>query len=102
MSDGDNPATGWRLEPRGDVDFETAPALQAQILDLVERGARLVVVDLGGVTFLDSSGLRALVHGAQAIEAVDGRLLVENATGAVAKVLEITELIDRLSGNGPA
>jgi anti-sigma B factor antagonist len=101
MSDSDGSATGWRIEPRGDVDFETAPELQAQILDLIERGARLVVVDLGAVTFLDSSGLRALVHGAQAIEAADGRLLVENASGAVARVLELTELIDRLSGDEP-
>jgi hypothetical protein len=29
-------------------------------------------------------------------------LLVENASGAVARVLELTELIDRLSGDEPA
>jgi anti-anti-sigma factor len=102
VSDTDGPSTGWRLEPRGDVDFATAPELQAQIVDLIERGARLVVIDLGAVTFLDSSGLRALVHGAQALEAVDGRLLVENATGAVARVLELTELIEKLTGHEPA
>ena len=95
-------STGWRIELRGDVDVATAPELQAQILDRVEQGARLVIVDLGAVTFLDSSGLRALVHGAQALEAVDGRLLVENATGAVARVLELTNLIEKLTGNEPA
>ena len=101
MTENESSSTGWRIEARGDVDVASAPDLEAQILDLVERGARLVVVDLGAVTFLDSSGLRALVRGANALEAVEGRLLVENATGAVARVLELTDLIEKLSGDEP-
>jgi anti-sigma B factor antagonist len=97
MTESDDSRAGWRLAPRGDLDVATAPDLQAELDDLIERGALLVVVDLEAVTFLDSSGLRALVHGARALEAGGGRLLVENATGAVARVLELTDLLERLS-----
>ena len=92
-------ATGtWRIELNGDLDIATAPALDEQLTQLAQQRASLVIVGLANVTFLDSSGLRALVHGARAIEDGGGRLLVEGASGAVARVLELTDLLGRLSG----
>lgn len=94
--DGDTPRT-WRIELNGELDLDTAPALTEQLDDLAQKGALLVIVGLTDVTFLDSSGLRALVHGARAIEEAGGRLLVDGASGAVARVLELTDLLRRLS-----
>lgn len=48
------------LAPRGDLDIATAPRLAAA-LDELPGAARKVVVDLRGVTFVDSSGLRGLL-----------------------------------------
>jgi anti-sigma B factor antagonist len=87
----------WRIALRGDLDVESAPNLQARIDDFVAQHASLVIVDLADVSFLDSSGLRALVHGARALEATGGRFLVEGASGAVARVLELTDLLERLT-----
>jgi anti-sigma B factor antagonist len=88
----------WRIDLQGDIDFATAPALSRQLEELAGGNPVLVIVELGNVSFLDSSGLRALVHGARAIEQAGGRLLVEGASGAVARVLELTDLLQRLSG----
>lgn len=87
----------WRIDLHGDIDMHTAPALSERIEDLARHQAVLVIVDLEDVAFLDSSGLRALVHGARTIEDTGGRLLVEGASGAVARVLELTDLLQRLS-----
>jgi anti-sigma B factor antagonist len=48
------------LPPRGDLDIATAPRLAAAI-DELPAHVRKVVVDLRGVTFVDSSGLRGLL-----------------------------------------
>ena len=87
----------WRVDLRGDVDMRTAPALSERLEQLASEQPLLVVVDLNDVEFLDSSGIRALVHGARVIEEAGGRLLVEGASGAVARVLELTDLLNRLS-----
>jgi anti-sigma B factor antagonist len=87
----------WRLDLHGDIDLATAPALSDRLGDLARDHALLVIVNLADVEFLDSSGLRALVYGARAIEEAGGRLLVEGASGAVARILELTDLLQRLS-----
>src|SRR4051812_25379338 len=87
----------WRVELHGSIDLETAPALSEELEELASHGAKLVIVDLSDVEFLDSSGLRALVHGARTVEGGGGRLLVEGASGAVERVLELTDVLRRLS-----
>jgi anti-sigma B factor antagonist len=95
--DFENAPRTWRVDLHGAIDLETAPELSEELEDLASRGAKLVVVDLTDVEFLDSSGLRALVHGARTVEAGGGRLLVEGASGAVERVLELTDVLRRLS-----
>src|SRR6266496_3765460 len=49
------------LEVAGEVDLSTAEELTQAGLDALAEGARAVIVDLTDVTFLDSSGLAALI-----------------------------------------
>jgi anti-sigma B factor antagonist len=55
------------LELAGEIDLVTAPMLEAQFESLVELGVTDVVVDATGVTFMDSSGIRALLQGEKII-----------------------------------
>jgi anti-sigma B factor antagonist len=50
------------IDAAGEVDMSTAPRL-LEVIDAVSDAVRLVVVDLTGVSFLDSSGLNTLVKG---------------------------------------
>jgi anti-anti-sigma factor len=81
---------------RGDVDIQTAPQLQALLDGAIERGARLVLLDLSDVDFLDSSGLRVILAAAEQLRALEGSLLLEGASPAVAQVLEMTGVIEHL------
>ena len=45
----------------GEIDSHSAPRLEETLVSLVEGGATRVVLDLGGVGFIDSSGLRVLI-----------------------------------------
>jgi anti-anti-sigma factor len=89
----------WHLLARGELDVASADQL-AQALDpLIDGGATLVVLDLTDVSFLDSSGLRTIVRAATALEERDGRLVIDGASPAVARVLEVTGLLERLRGD---
>ena len=77
-----------RLE--GEIDCSNCDEL-TQILHKAVNDAPLnVVVDLGGVTFMDSSGLRCLLQAAEYASGRDGQLVVERASGIVRRVLALT------------
>lgn len=51
----------WAIGVEGEVDLATVDALQGAIDDAYERHTADVVVDLTQSTFMDSTGLKALV-----------------------------------------
>jgi anti-anti-sigma factor len=50
-----------RLTLTGELDIATAPTLDGAVQAALTGGARRVVIELGGLTFVDSSGLRLLI-----------------------------------------
>lgn len=56
----------------------------------------MVVVDLSGLTFLDSSGIHALVMAHQAALREGGKLYAVGAVGVVADLLDLTGVADLL------
>lgn len=73
----------------GECDLSGREELAAVLLKAV-TSAKVVVVDLAGLTFIDSSGVHGLVDGHHAAQRAGARLYVINARGAVATVLDIT------------
>lgn len=85
------------LEVEGEVDMLTAPSL-LKAIDEVPDGTPWVVVDLTRVSFLDSSGLNALVQGRRALDAREAAMRVVVPTdGALQRVFEITRLTETLT-----
>jgi anti-sigma B factor antagonist len=80
----------------GDVDISTSPDLREALARVVAEGNRAVVVDLGAVRFIDSTGLGVLVGAFTAVRNAGGRLAVVNDHSAVLKVFTITALHDVL------
>lgn len=50
-----------RLATKGELDLATSPQLEQEMRAILARGARQVTIDLSGLTFVDSSGLRVLI-----------------------------------------
>jgi anti-anti-sigma factor len=57
---------------------------------------RNILVDMSGVTFVASIGIRTLVLGAKTVQRRGGRLLLINPQAEVEQVLEITGVLDLL------
>ena len=53
---------GVCLVAEGELDLSTAPLLDAAILAAEASGATTITVDIDRVTFIDSTGLRALIE----------------------------------------
>ena len=50
-----------RLTLVGELDMATAPRVEEAVADVLAKGARDVIVDLSGLAFVDSSGLRLFI-----------------------------------------
>ncbi|MEU6655858.1 STAS domain-containing protein [Streptomyces sp. NPDC046900] len=48
------------VQVHGEADVPTVPQIREHVVDLIEQGRRRLVVDLLGVTFIDSTGLGVL------------------------------------------
>src|SRR5947207_15584415 len=80
------------LEVGGEIDVYTAPQLREHLIALVEGGDRQVVVDLGRVEFLDSTGLGGLVGALKRLRSVDGALSLVFAQERLVKMSRMTGL----------
>ena len=78
----------------GYLDYSTEAQTRAVLGDAITAGPGEVVADGSAVTFVDSSGLRALL-GARADLAADGRhFSIENPSAAMRRVIEVAGLAD--------
>jgi anti-sigma B factor antagonist len=50
------------VEPRGELDMATVGAVEQELRRLYESGFRKIVLDLGGLSFMDSSGLHLIMR----------------------------------------
>lgn len=80
------------IAPRGRVTLVSARHLREAISELVAGGTHRIVVDLGETTFLDSSGLGALIAGLKSARQAGGDLRIARPTAAVLTVFELTNL----------
>jgi len=84
---------GWSvLAVGGEVDVATAPRLREQLIALVNDQRYLLVVDLTGVDFIDSTGLGVLIGALKRVRTHDGQLVLVCTERRILKVFEITGL----------
>jgi anti-anti-sigma factor len=84
--------------PHGELDVATAPRLNLLLAELRQEGARQVTVDLSGVTFLDTVGLRVLLDHDRLLRGRRGGLRVANPAAPIMRLLQVTcnaHLLDR-------
>ena len=76
----------------GEVDIYTAPRFKECMLELLDAGVDRLVVDLSGVTFIDSTALGVLIGGVRRVHAAGGAMALVVTSRAVERVLSITGL----------
>jgi anti-sigma B factor antagonist len=80
------------LRVEGRLTMATAAGLRAVVAQAIEAGRPRLVLDMGECSFLDSSGLGAVVGGLKAARQAGGDLRLARLTPQVLTVLELTNL----------
>jgi anti-sigma B factor antagonist len=80
--------SGWDVE--GEIDAHSAPALSTAVAKLPE--APVVIMDLHGVGFMDSSGLRVLLETSRRAAEAGKKLVLRRPQDAVRRVIEVSGL----------
>ena len=81
-----------RVCPYGEVDLATAGTVRERFEELTSLGFRRVALDLRGVTFLDSTGMRLALELSESSRADAWEFAVIEGPAAVQRVFEITGL----------
>lgn len=77
------------LHVSGDVDSKTYVDLEAKAGELISSGAKNILLDLSGVNFMGSAGLRAMHGIAGKLKSTDGgQLKLLNPSDAVSRVMK--------------
>lgn len=76
----------------GEVDVYTAPQLRERIISLLRDDFRYIITDLHDVSFLDSTGLGALVGSLKRVRQKDGSLALVTGSGTILRILSLTAL----------
>ena len=79
-----------RVTLTGELDLDRAGAVADELSNLPSKGATSVVVDASGLSFIDSSGLRALLSAREQLEATGVNLQLTQLSSAVERVLDMT------------
>lgn len=80
----------------GRIDSETAPAFDAELTKAVGNSSKLVL-ELKGVEYMSSAGLRAVVKAAQSVEQNGGAVKLASAPELVASVFYTVGLNQRIT-----
>ena len=80
------------LHLKGELDADTAGALRATLVDLLERPVPRIVVDLTDLKFCDSVGLSAFITSKQVIAARGGWLSFAGANPFLLRLIETVGL----------
>lgn len=88
---------GSVVSVRGELDISSASAFKQALEGARATDTCRVVVDLAGLSFIDSTGLRVLLAGKQRATAGGGDLRIRNARAEVRRLLEIAGVLELLS-----
>ncbi|SNT44098.1 anti-anti-sigma factor [Asanoa hainanensis] len=80
----------------GELDMATAPQLQDQITDLLDRGLSRLVFDLTDVSFCDSTGLSVFVRAKNSTDDAGGAVRLAAPQRGVRRILEVSGLVEVL------
>jgi anti-sigma B factor antagonist len=69
-----------------------AAAHRHAIRDVIDGGQNRLVLDMGGVEFVDSSGLSVLVSALKAARSAEGDVVISGPTSEVQALIELTRL----------
>ncbi len=74
----------------GRMDAVTAPEFEKSILDFIAQGERNFLINLSGLEYISSAGLRSILASAKRLKEQNGKLVFSGLQGHVKEVFSIS------------
>ena len=84
------------VSPRGELDMATVGAVEKELKELRSGGVDRILLDLGGLTFMDSSGLHLLTRWANEASQDGFTFELEPGPPAIQRIFDLTAMRDSL------
>ncbi len=75
---------------KGRMDAVTAPEFDKTMIDLISKGEKTFVVNLGELDYISSAGLRSVLALAKKLKEKEGKILLAEVRGPVEEVFKIS------------
>lgn len=80
------------VQPSGILDGTQASKFRQEISELVQAQTEVIIIDFKNVTFMDSSGLGALVLSLKAVRAAGAKMLICSINEQIKMLFELTSV----------
>ncbi len=84
----------------GNLDTQSSTGAQEQLIQIIDNGAKKVLIDFEGLNYISSSGLRMLLVAVKRLEVTSGQLRVCNANKTVQEIFRVSGFVEILSVYG--
>lgn len=85
------------LRPTGMIDSEASRTLFEKIAELLVRGEHYLLLDFTEVSYINSTGLGALVYATKKVAGAGGKVVLAGVKEPVQKIFKISGLISTLT-----
>jgi anti-sigma B factor antagonist len=99
MKDNASPATPVQRQHRpnvlpleGDIDLHVSPVVTESLNAMIKKKPGRIVIDLSRVTYIDSSGVAALILAMQEVEAYGGKFFLSGLQETLRLIFETSRL----------
>jgi anti-sigma B factor antagonist len=80
------------LPLEGEIDLHVSPRVESSLASIIAERPEHIVVDLSGVTFIDSSGLAVLINAMQDVKQYGGKLTLAGINSNIRSIFELARL----------
>lgn len=78
------------LRVKGRLDAIASPEIERRIFDAIHKGQVKLLIDMSGITYLSSAGIRMLLSTTKKLRTLSGKLVVCNMAANVSDVLKMS------------
>jgi anti-anti-sigma factor len=80
------------VQPSGILDSTQSGQFRQEIIDIVQAQTEVIIIDFKDVSFMDSSGLGALVLSLKAVRAAGGQMFICSINEQIKMLFELTSM----------
>ncbi len=77
------------VKAQGKLDSASSPELEKFLAGLIEKGTRQIALNLAGLEYVSSAGLRVFLSAAKRLKQSQGKLALANLTPQVQQIFDI-------------